>query len=302
MALPADGLTLEDKVAVNALLLSRGVPIAQMNAVRKHLSRIKGGWLAAHAHACITLAISDVIGAAEDDPSVIGSGPGVADTSTFADATAVLQEFALWDDVPPRVRDRFIAGSQGRIPETPKPADPRLARSSVFVVGSRRDGMEGARREAERLGYRAVVLGDPVLGEARERGPEVVARAVAFGATGDRVCVISSGETTVHVRGGGRGGRNQELALSALPVLAASSWPTVLISVGTDGVDGPTDAAGAIADRDSLARAASADGPTVEAALAGNDSYSFFSRLGDLVRIGPTGTNVGDLQIFLRSG
>ncbi|MBI2221160.1 MAG: DUF4147 domain-containing protein [Acidobacteria bacterium] len=300
MAMPADGLTLAEKIAVNQAMLARGVPIAEMNAVRKHLSAVKGGWLAVRARACCTLAISDVIGAAEDDPSVIGSGPGVADRSTFADAVRALRAHGLWDEVPAAVRARLSKGERGEVSETPKPGEPRMAGASAFVIGSRRDAMEGARAVAETLGYRAVVIDEPTLGEARRAGPALVARALAWGRedAGMRpTCVISSGETTVHVRGSGRGGRNQELALAAVSALAESPWPVVLVSVGTDGVDGPTDAAGAIATADSLARAAALGAPSVAAALDANDSHSYFDRLGDLVRTGPTGTNVGDLQI-----
>jgi glycerate-2-kinase len=303
MALPAGGLTLDDKIATNAAMLARGIPIAPMNGVRKHLSAIKGGWLALAAGRCCTLAISDVIGEAEDDPSIIGSGPGVADPSTFGDAVRTLREFEVWDDAPEAVRAHLAQGVRGDIPETPKPADPRLSDARSFVIGSRREAMEGAREAAERLGYDVVVIGEPVLGEARAMGPVVVERALLAArrrATPHAgVCVVSSGETTVRVRGNGRGGRNQELALSALPSLRDARLPIALASVGTDGVDGPTDAAGALADGGSLARAEEEHAPTVEAALDANDSYGYFDRLGDLIRTGPTGTNVGDLQIVL---
>jgi glycerate-2-kinase len=301
MALPAGDLTLEDKIEMNAAMLARGVPIARMNGVRKHLSAIKGGWLAAAARRCCTLAISDVIGEAENDLSVIGSGPGVADRSTFSDARRILHEFDLWDAAPPRVRAHLARGERGAVSETPKPGDPRLGHSRAFVIGSRREAMEGARDAAVRAGYHAVIKDEAVLGEARVAGPAVMACALesALRESAAGVCVISSGETTVHVRGGGRGGRNQELALAALPALARASRPIVLVSLGTDGVDGPTDAAGAIADGGSLARAAGLGAPPVAAALEANDSYSYFDRLGDLVRTGPTGTNVGDLQIVL---
>ena len=304
MALAAPGLTLDDKIATVRAMLSRGFEIRAMNAVRKHLSGVKGGWLAARTRHCRTLAISDVIGPAEDDPSVIGSGPGVADASTYADAIAAVRAGGVWQDLPPSVREHLARGRRGDVPETPKPGDPRLAGAQAFVIGSRRDAMEGARAAAERLGYQSRVIDEPTLGAARAAGPAVVARAVATVGTREvRACVISSGETTVDVRGGGRGGRNQELALAALPALDAVRRPVVLASFGTDGVDGPTDAAGAIADDGSLRRARELGLAAPDAVLDANDSYPFFDRLGDLIRTGPTGTNVGDLQIvLLRAG
>jgi glycerate 2-kinase len=299
LALPAGGLSLDDKIGTVRLMLAGGVPIEGMNAVRKHLSAVKGGWLASRARACCTLAISDVIGAAEDDLSVIGSGPGVADRSTFGEAVRVLRDGGLWDRVPAAVREHLARGEAGDIPETPKPGDVRLAHASGLVIGSRRDAMSGARGAAARLGYRTVVVDEPILGEAKLAGPAVIERARRMGGDDERLCVISSGETTVRVTGAGRGGRNQELALAALPALAAADRPMTLVSLGTDGVDGPTDAAGAIADRASLARASALGLPAVDRVLAANDAYPFFDALGDLLRTGPTGTNVGDLQIVL---
>lgn len=301
MALPAAGLSLDEKIAAAQLMLARGLPIEEMNAVRKHLSAVKGGWLAARAGACCTLAMSDVIGVREDDVSVIGSGPGAPDPSTFAGAAHVLRSRGLWDRVPAGVRERLARGERGEEEETPKPGDPRLARASAFVIGSRRDAMEAARRAAEQHGYRTMVIPAPTLGEARVAGAEIVARALDHAVGGDPACVISSGETTVHVRGSGRGGRNQELALAAVPALARAPRRALLVSIGTDGVDGPTDAAGALADSGSQARAIAAGLPPVDAALDANDAYGYFDRLGDLVRTGPTGTNVGDLQVVLLS-
>lgn len=301
MALPARGVSLEQKIAAVTAMLRGGVPIHEMNAVRKHLSRVKGGQLAAHAPACVTLAISDVIGAAEDDLSVIGSGPGVADSTTFEDAIQALAARDVWPALPAAIRDHLTRGARGEVPETPKPGDPRLKNAPAFVIGSRRDAMAGASAAAERLGYRAILVDEPTLGEAAEAGPAVVSRAQQLARGAARACVISSGETTVVVRGSGRGGRNQELALAALPALASGARPVLLASVGTDGVDGPTDAAGALADHTSLRRAAEFDLPAIASVLASNDSYPFFDRLGDLIRTGPTGTNVGDLQIVLMS-
>lgn len=302
LALPADGIFLADKIETVKLMLARGMPIEEMNAVRKHLSAVKGGWLAAQARRSCTLAISDVIGRAEDDLSIIGSGPGVPDGSTFGDAVGFLSGRGLWDELPASVRRRLTRGAKGGLPETPKPGDPRLAAASGFVIGNRHNAMNGARDAASRLGYRAVVVDRATLGEARHAGPPLVEQAARMVREGERLCVITSGETTVHVTGDGRGGRNQELALSALPALAAADRWMVLISIGTDGVDGPTDAAGAIADHRSLARARDLNLPSVDQILAANDAYPFFEALGDLVRTGPTGTNVGDLQVILVNG
>ncbi len=299
MALPVEGITLEEKIAAVKAMLMGGMAIHEMNAVRKHLSQVKGGQLAARARACVTLAISDVIGPAEDDLSVIGSGPGVPDPSTFAEAVRALRARGVWPELSAAVQEHLSRGVRGGAPETPKPDDPRLANASAFVIGGRRDAMEGARVAAERLGYQTIVVGEPTLGEAAAAGPALVTRARTLAAGAPRACVISSGETTVVVKGRGRGGRNQEVALAALPALASSPRTTVLVSVGTDGVDGPTDAAGAIADGASLARANELRLPEVDAVLVSNDSYSYFDRLGDLIRTGPTGTNVGDLQIVL---
>jgi glycerate-2-kinase len=298
MAMPAEPLALEDKAAATRALLAGGVPIEDINCVRKHLSAVKGGRLASQARASCTFAISDVIGPREDDMSVIGSGPGVADDTTYADAVLVLQSHGLWDAMPQAIQRHLEKGRQGDLEDTPKAGDPRLARAMAYVIGSRRDAMAAARVRAEALGYETHVIADPVLGEAARAGPRVAERGLAIGAGRERVCVISSGETTVRLRGRGRGGRNQELALAAVPILAAAGRRVVLASVGTDGVDGPTDAAGALVD-DTTARRAASGGVDVAAALADNDSYHALDRLGTLVRTGPTGTNVGDLQIVL---
>lgn len=298
LAMPADSVSLGDKIAATQALLGGGVPIEGLNCVRKHLSAVKGGRLAARAWATLTLAISDVIGPREDDPSIIGSGPGVPDPTTFEDAIRVLQTSGLWASMPGTVRDHFERGRRGEVEETPKPADPRVARATAYVAGGRREGMAAARARAEALGYETHVVSEPVLGEAASAGPRIIERGMALAIPGSRACIISSGETTVTVRGTGKGGRNQELALAAVRALAQSGRPAVLASLGTDGVDGPTDAAGAIVDF-TTAGSASADGVDLDAALAANDSYFALDRLGALVRTGPTGTNVGDLQVLL---
>jgi glycerate 2-kinase len=297
MALPQEGLRLEEKQAATDALLRAGAAIHELNSVRKHLSAIKGGRLAA---ACpgrvITLAISDVVGPVEDDPSVIGSGPTVGDPTTFAEALALVERLAR-ERFPRAARSVLELGAAGRLDETPKPGDSRLAGDVYRVIGHRRAAMIAARAEADRLGYVSRLVNEPVVGEAREAGAAVVRRALDV-AVDRPTCVISSGETTVRVVGHGRGGRNQELALGALDAISLVQRPVLLASVGTDGVDGPTDAAGAIIDSGTPRRAREA-GLNARRALDDNDAYHFFDPLNDLVRIGPTDTNVGDVQVVL---
>jgi hydroxypyruvate reductase len=297
MAVPADGVLLEDKQAATRQLLRAGADIHALNTVRKHLSAIKGGWLAARASGpCLAFAISDVVG---DDLSVIGSGPTVPDASTFRDALDILRRFGGVDAYPRAVVDRLTRGAQGQIPETPKPNDPTLARARTTVIGGRRNAMDGAIREAESRGYQVIRIDDAVLGEARIAGPSHLRAVVARAASAGRpACVVSSGETTVRVAGDGKGGRNQEFGLACVDALAAIGGTAVMASVGTDGIDGPTDAAGAFVDSTTLERARTAR-LQPQAFLERNDSYRFFEALGDLVQTGPTGTNVGDLQVIL---
>ena len=298
MAVPADGITLDDKRRTTETLLRSGADIHALNTARKHLSAIKGGWLAARAPGlCRTLAVSDVVG---DDLSAIASGPTVADQTTCADALDVLRRFGGVDAYPRAVVDRLERGSRGeREVETPKPHDARLSRATSTVIGSRRDAMQGAALEATSRGYHVLRLDDAVVGEARSAARShlraVVARAADLGRP---ACVVSSGETTVHVTGRGKGGRNQEFALAVLAEGAAPP-PFAFASVGTDGIDGPTNAAGAIVDATTLARAQAAGLAAPARYLDDNDAYTFFDALGDLIRTGPTDTNVGDLQLFL---
>ena len=318
MALPADGLALADKQETVKRLLLGGATIDELNAVRKHLSEIKGGRLAAASRASvITLAISDVVG---DDLSVIGSGPTVPDPSTFAGALGVLDARGGRASYPLAVVTRLERGAVGAIPETPKPDDARLARSEARIIGGRMTAVDGAAQAARSLGYDVRVLDQPIVGEAREAARWFADNVRGALATLARpACVIGAGETTVLVKGDGLGGRNQEFALAFVPFLpglalrhaqghpaqgrgvatSALQEPSVAAaSVGTDGIDGPTDAAGAIVDSTTVDRAAAL---RLDAArfLDNNDSYHFFSALDDLVRTGPTGTNVGDLQVAL---
>ena len=298
MAVPARGLTLDDKSRATLTLLHAGADIHALNTVRRHLSAVKGGWLAAGSRApCVTLLVSDVVG---DDLSVIASGPTVPDASTFLEAREVLVRHGGLDAYPTSLTAHIEAGIRGRQEETPKPGDTRLARAAARVIGGRTDAMRGAEAAAMAHGYRPVVIDSPVVGEARVAG-RIHAQSLLeqHPAIGGRVCIISSGETTVRVAGGGRGGRNQEFALAAAEVLAAHGRAAVLASVGTDGIDGPTDAAGALVDSTTVTRARSRGLADPADYLDANNSYEFFAGLGDLIQTGPTGTNVGDLQVIL---
>ncbi len=300
MPLPAEGITLEEKIAATDLLLRSGATINELNAVRKHLSRIKGGWLARHAApaAIVTLVLSDVLGNPLD---VIASGPTVPDPTTFADAVAVIRRYALWEKMPEAVRTHLERGAAGDAPETPKPGEPAFARAHTVIIGDITRAAAAAAERAQALGYHTSLLATDVQGEAREVGARF-ARLVREAREGQRrpggpVCLVMGGETTVTVRGAGRGGRNQELALAAAEPLAG--LPQVLVAAfGTDGTDGPTDAAGAVVDGSTLARARE-QGLDPQAALADNDAYPFFQALGDLIISGPTNTNVNDLWLGL---
>ena len=295
MAAPMEGLTLADKIETTRRMMTAGADIHALNTVRRHLSRVKGGRLAA---ACvgttITLAISDVVG---DDLHAIGSGPGVPDDSTWSDAAAALERFG-GDAHAETVKAVMRRGMAGELADTPKTGHPALARSVAKVIGSRLDAMAGAAEEARRLGYDTIVLDEPVTGEARDVAP--LWRAQARDRIGQRrhVCLISSGETTVRVNGSGRGGRNLEFALSLAGPLA--TWGHgAACSIGTDGIDGSSGVAGGMVDTSSLARARAAGLPPPEHVLAANDSLAFFAPLGDTVRLGRTDTNVGDVQVLL---
>jgi glycerate 2-kinase len=299
VALPADGITLEDKQHTSRRLLDLGAEIRELNAVRKHLSRIKGGWLAAvHAGPTLTLALSDVVG---DDLSSIGSGPTVPDPTTFGETLGILDRHGGRDAYPAPVVDRLRRGASGGFEETPKPGDARLARSIARVIGGGRTAVEGARAAGAALGYAVHVVDRPVIGEARHAAHELVdvAAQIARAETASPLCIIAAGETTVRTSGSGKGGRNQECVLAMARRLDTIGPAVAAVSIGTDGIDGPTDAAGAIVDSTTLARAEAADVGPPERYLDEHNSYVFFDELGDLIRTGPTGTNVGDLQVIL---
>ena len=293
MALPAEDLTLEDKQETVRRLLKGGATIHELNTSRKHLSAIKGGRLAAASGgAVVTLVISDVVG---DDLSVIGSGPTMPDPSTFADALRVLDSRGGRASYPTAVVSHLERGARGEIDETPKPDDPHLQRSIAKIIGGRMTAVAGAVEAARSRGYTVHTIDAPIVGEARHAAVLFASEVrQARARLTPPLCIVGSGETTVHVTGDGLGGRNQEFALAMVPLLDDA----VFGSIGTDGIDGPTDAAGALVDATTMRRAA-ALGLDPMGYLRNNDSYHFFNALGDLVHTGPTGTNVGDVQVAL---
>ena len=297
---PAPGLTLAEKQDTTRFLLACGATIDEINVLRKHLSAVKGGLLAHTAAPArvLGLMLSDVIG---DPLDTIASGPTHPDSTTFSDCLELVDRYNLRRELPTQVRQRLEDGSQGQIPETPKLSDPCFAQTENLVIGNSTLAIAAATERARTLGYEVLVLTSRLQGEAREAAAALASIAQEV-ATANRpiarpACIIAGGETTVTLRGDGKGGRNQELALAA--ALHLDGWPTItLLSGGTDGTDGPTDAAGALVDGKTLTRARAQD---LEARtfLDRNDSYSFFKTLNDLVVTGPTGTNVMDLQIIL---
>jgi len=305
LPLPAHGITLGEYRALTDVLVRCGADITEINAVRKHCSRLQGGQLARLAAPArvATLILSDVVGSPLD---AIASGPTVPDRSTFGDALAVLERHEVVGRVPPAVLDRLRLGAAGGISDTPKPGDPAFERVVNVVVGDNAVAGRAAAAEAQRLGLRSALLTTFVQGEAREVGRAVagLAQGIACGQSdfAAPACLVLGGETTVTVRGDGLGGRNQELALGAAIALDGHMLPTgvqvAVVSLGTDGTDGPTGAAGAIATQDTLARGR-ALGLDARAALAANDSYRYLAALGDLVITGPTNTNVNDLILVL---
>lgn len=294
LALPAEGVTLEDKQAVNRALLKSGATISEMNCVRKHLSAIKGGRLAAAAAPArvVSLLISDVPG---DDPAVIASGPTVPDPSTFAEARAVIEKYGI--DVPDAVRRRLAEARD----ETPKPGDAVFANTEVRTVAAPIASLRAAADVARAAGVTPIILGDALEGEAREVATVMAGIARATRRHGcpapAPVVLLSGGETTVTVRGSGRGGRNAEFLL-ALAVTLAGEAGIHAVACDTDGIDGSEDNAGALIGPDTLARAA-ALGIEPKARLADNDAYGVFSALGDLIVTGPTLTNVNDFRAVL---
>ena len=297
MTLPVYGISLADSQALTQILLGCGATINEVNAVRKHISRLKGGQLArlASPATVASLILSDVVG---DPLDVIASGPTVPDPTTFGDAWEVLTRYGVVDGAPASIVGHLTAGLHGVVPDTPKPGDPLFGRVHNVVVGSNRLAAQAAAAEARRLGFATAVLTTFLEGEAREVGKVIagLAKGLAGGEAtylARPACLIAGGETTVTLGGNGQGGRNQEMALAA--ALALNGWGGVLIAcLATDGTDGPTDAAGAFADGTTVARAAEL-GLDARLFLAGHDSYRFFRQVGDLIVTGPTRTNVNDL-------
>lgn len=300
LAQPAGEITLAEKQAVTRMLLECGASIDEINALRKHISASKGGQMARFAFPATTvnLMLSDVVG---DRMDVIASGPFVPDTSTYADAREVLEKYNL-RDIPPAVEKHLRAGLEGRLSETPKEGDPVFERVHNRIVGSNMIALQAAEKKAEALGYRTVILSSMVEGETRDvaRVHTAIAREVLR--TGHPVsppaCIISGGETTVTIRGKGLGGRNQEFCLAAAMDLGRVAQRVVILSGGTDGNDGPTDAAGGVVDPLTLRRAEKA-GLNALDFLANNDAYHFLQATGDLLMTGPTNTNVMDVRLIL---
>lgn len=299
MTYPAEGVGLSDVQETTDLLLRSGATINELNAVRKHLSAVKGGQMARRAQPAtvLSLILSDVVG---DPLDTIASGPTAPDGTTFKDAKDVLKRYGLWEKAPITVRNRLDRGANSELEETPKPGDGAFESVYNIVVGSNLTAAEAAVGKASTLGYRSMLLSTMVEGEASQVGAALAGVAKEVVATGNPIkppaAIIVGGETTVTVVGPGRGGRNQELALGA--AMKIEGLDAVIAALATDGIDGPTEAAGAIADGTTIARAR-AVGLDAARSLSENDSYGFFSALGDALLTGQTGTNVNDLALIL---
>ncbi len=296
LAAPFPGISLKEKIATTDLLLRCGADIGEMNAVRKHISMVKGGQLARLARPArmVNLLLSDVIG---DRLDVIASGPAVPDSSSFKMAWRVVEKYGLVEKLPAAVRIRLQQGAGGELADTPKKGDPLFKRVRNLVIGSNSIALGAAAAEAKKLGYRLQVVKKPMMGEASDYARRFLKRALKGARKRRPYCLIAGGETTVTVRGKGKGGRNQEFALAVLRELAGKEG-VLVFSAGTDGTDGPTDAAGAGA-WSGLLETASRKGLRPEDYLRNNDAYNFFRKAGGLYKSGPTGTNVMDLAMVL---
>jgi len=297
---PADGIELKEKQEVTQLLLDCGADIQEINTIRKHISMMKGGWLAkwAYPSTVIGFILSDVVG---DQLDVIGSGPTVPDPSTFEEAWEILKKYDLLNEISPSIRKHLQLGRERKVGETPKPGDAVFERVHNCLIGSNILALREAEREAASLGLNTLILSSSIVGETREAARFHTAIAKEVISSGNPIprpaCILSGGETTVTIKGNGLGGRNQEFVLAgALEINAIER--VVLLSGGTDGTDGPTDASGALADNTTLRRAKSM-GLNPKAHLENNDAYPFFQKLGDLLITGPTHTNVMDVHIIL---
>jgi glycerate-2-kinase len=294
-----DEIQLVDLQGLSNALLACGASIHEINCIRKHISLVKGGQLARYIYParCITLALSDVIG---DDLSVIASGPTSPDPSTFEEAVNILQKYAIESKIPPVVLDHLQKGVRGELPETPKADDEIFRAVSNIVIGNNRLALIQADEKARSLGYHSIILTSLLEGEAKEIA-RVIASIIKEIQWANKplqkpACVLLGGEPTVHITGQGKGGRNQELALAV--ALCHIEEPYIFVSCGSDGTDGPTDAAGAIVDHTTLKRSQQL-GIDAQRFLTNNDSYHLFSKLGDLIKTGPTGTNVMDIIFAL---
>jgi hydroxypyruvate reductase len=300
LPLPVDGISLEEKQKTTQLLLDCGADIIEINTIRKHISQIKGGWLArwAYPSTILTFILSDVVG---DPLDSIASGPTVPDTSTFIEAWEILEKYGLTQKVPSSVQKHLSSGREGKIEETPKPGDTIFNKVHNILIGSNILALRAAEKEASSLGYNTLILSSSIVGETREAARfhgALVKEVMSSGHPLQKpACIISGGETTVTIKGQGKGGRNQEFVLAgAFEIQDLKA--VVVLSGGTDGTDGPTDAAGAIADHTTIQRAQRL-GLNPKIHLNNNDAYPFFQRLGDLLITGPTQTNVMDVRIIL---
>jgi glycerate 2-kinase len=300
LPLPAEGLSLQDKQDTTRVLLACGATIHEINSVRKHISKVKGGGLARAVYPAtlISLILSDVVG---DDLDVIASGPTVPDSSRFQDCMSIFDKYGIREKVPETVLNHIRKGIEGKVPETPKPGAPVFTSTQSVIVGSNLACMEAAEKKASSLGYHTLMLSTMIEGETREvaRVHAGIAKEILKSGhpLSSPACVLSGGETTVTITGRGLGGRNQEFVLAAAIGLNGQEG-IVVLSAGTDGTDGPTDAAGAVADSQTIQRA-EALGLNPADFLSNNDAYHFFEKLKDLVKTGPTNTNVMDLRIVL---
>jgi glycerate 2-kinase len=297
-SLPA-AISVDDLQRLSIVLLGCGATIHEINCIRKHISQIKGGQLARliHPAACISLILSDVIG---DDLSVIASGPTSPDSTTFSDALAIIEKYQIENDIPSAIRDFLHAGASGAYPDTPKPGDPVFSKVKNMIIGNNRLALGTAEACAKGFNYNTLVLTSMLQGEAREIGLMIagIIKEIqhADSPVSKPACLLLGGEPTVRITGKGKGGRNQELVLAV--ALSGIDQPYLFASVGTDGTDGPTDAAGAVVTHETLNRSEK-QGLNARAYLNNNDSYHFFQALDDLVKTGPTGTNVMDLILAL---
>ncbi len=296
---PHEGITLQEKQLITDLLLKAGADITELNSLRKHLSKVKGGRLAEIAHPAeiISLMISDVIG---DKLDVIASGPTAPDSSTYQDALDVVNNYGLAEKTPTSVMELFKRGVEGSVPDTPKKGNPVFENVQNLIVGSNQIAIEAARKKASELGFETQVLSTEVEGDVEGVAKWLAGKTreeLSVSQDGKKTCLISGGEPTVIVKGKGKGGRNTELALRFAMEIEGVEGVTML-SAGTDGTDGPTDAAGAVVDGQTIGKA-KALGINPQEYLDNNDSYNFFKKINSLVITGPTGTNVMDVHIVL---